>query len=505
MPRTAEQVYADLITHVREAALLDSCAGVLGWDEATYMPRKGSAFRSDQMALLARLGHEAHTAPKIAELLGEVESSPLMKPADSATAACVREIRRVYDRSVKVPTALVEALARVTTRAQQIWRDARKANDFAAFRPSLEAIVKLLRDKASAIGYTTSPYDALLDEYEPGASTAEITAVFAKLRAELTPLVAAIASSGRKAPSDILAREFPVDRQKLFAESAAAAIGFDFDAGRLDTSTHPFCAGFGPGDCRLTTRYNPRQFNEAFFGVMHESGHGIYEQGLPGDHFGTPLGTACSLGIHESQSRLWENQVGRSRPFWEHFFPRLQQAFPSTLSDVPLDRWLFAINDVHPSFIRVEADEATYNLHIILRFEVEQALISGDLAVADVPGVWNEKFRQLLGLEVPDAAHGCLQDIHWSGGGLGYFPTYTLGNLYAAQFMNAARGDLPGLDGDIRQGGFGRLKGWLNEKVHAPAARYRASELCRRATGAPLDHAPLVAYLREKYAPLYGL
>jgi carboxypeptidase Taq len=496
--------YADLIRRVRESSVLASCGSLLSWDESTYMPRQGSGYRGEQMGLLARLGHEMITAPVIGELLAKVESSELVRDPGSDAAANVREIRRTYDRAVKVPAELVEELARVTTRAQQAWRDARKASDFAAFRPHLETIVGLLRKKADAIGYRISRYDALLDEYEPGATAADITGVFAALRAELVPLIAAVAASGRKPNRDLLKREFPIDRQRLFGEGAAAAIGFDFDAGRLDETTHPFCSGIGPGDCRITTRYNAHHFNESFFGVLHEAGHGLYEQGLPSEHAGTPLGSACSLGIHESQSRLWENQVGRGRPFWEHFFPRAQQTFPS-LREASLDDWLFAINDVQPSYIRVEADEATYNLHIVLRFEIEQALLAGDLAVADVPGAWNEKFRQLLGLNVESDAQGCLQDIHWSLGGLGYFPTYTLGNLYAAQLMEAARRDLPGLDDDFRGGCFSRLKGWLNEKVHRPGQRYRAGELCRRVTGRPLDHRPLIAYLRHKYAPLYGL
>src|SRR5262249_50142122 len=261
----------------------------------------------------------------------------------------------------------------------------------------------------------------------------------------------------------------------------------------------------GPGDCRLTTRYHPQHFNQGFFGILHEAGHGLYEQGLDPEHFGTPLGSAVSLGIHESQSRLWENQVGRSRPFWEHFFPRARQVFLEALSDVPLDDFLFAINEVRPSYIRVEADEATYNLHIILRFELEQALIAGDLQAADVPGAWDEKFRQLFGLTPPTPALGCLQDIHWSGGGIGYFPTYTLGNLYAAQLMTQARKDLGDLDGSFRRGEFAGLKTWLNEKVHRPGRRYPAGELCRRVTGEPLRPQPLVGYLRQKYAPLYGI
>jgi carboxypeptidase Taq len=505
MLRTAEQAYAELIRRVKEAAVLESCGSVLSWDECTYMPRQGSAYRGEQMGLLARLGHEMRTAPVLGDLLDEVERSTLVKGPDGDVAVNVREIRRVYDRAVKLPAALVEELARVTTRAQQVWRDARKANDFAAFRPHLDTILGLLRQKAQAIGYRDSPYDALLDEYEPGATAAEVTKLFAALRAELVPLVQAIASSGRRPRKEVLEREYAVDRQRLFAESAAAAVGFDFEAGRLDESAHPFCSGFGPGDCRLTTRYSLRHFNEAFFGVLHEAGHGLYEQGLPAAQHGTPLGTYCSLGIHESQSRLWENQVGRGRAFWEHFFPRARQAFPSALRDVSLDEWLFAINDVQPSFIRVEADEATYNLHILLRFELEQALIRGELEAKDVPVAWNEKFKSMLGLTPLSDAQGCLQDIHWSFGGMGYFPTYTLGNLYAAQFMEQARKDLGDVDGDFRRGEFGRLKGWLNEKVHAAGMRWRANELCRRITGQGLGHRPLLGYLRGKYGPLYGL
>lgn len=505
MSRTADQAYAELLRRTREASVLAGCGSLLSWDESTYMPRHGSTFRGEQMGLLARMGHEMATAPVIGELLAEVERTSLVGDPESDAAANVREWRRVYDRAVKVPASLVEELAKVSTLAQAVWREARKANDFAMFRPHLEKLVRLLRDKADALGWKTSRYDALLDEYEPGASAAEITSVFAALSAELTPLIAAIAASGKTPDRGILTREYPTDRQKLFAESASAALGFDFNRGRLDVTTHPFCCTIGPGDCRLTTRYNEKFFNEAFFGTLHETGHGLYEQGLLEDRFGAPTGSFCSLGIHESQSRLWENQVGRGRPFWEHFLPRARQMFPAALSDVSLDAWMFAINDVQPSFIRVEADEATYNLHIILRFELEQAILAGDLAVADVPGAWNERFHKLLGLKVERDSQGCLQDVHWSFGGMGYFPTYTLGNLYAAQFMEAARRELLGLEDDFRRGEFGQLKRWLNEKIHAPGARYRANALCQRVTGAELDHLPLVRYLQQKYGPLYGV
>jgi carboxypeptidase Taq len=502
---TPDAAYAELIRRTKEAAVLSSCGAVLGWDERTYMPHNGSAFRGDQMALLARLTHEMTTDPKVGECLAAVEGSALVKDPESPAAINVREIRRTYDRAVKLPKELVEELARVTTRAQQVWQEARGRNDFPAFRPWLEQIVTLKKREADAVGYTDHPYDALLDEYEPGATAKEVRGVFAALSAELVPLIAAVGQSKRAPRRDVLEGDYPVEPQQAFAREAAVAIGFDFEAGRLDVTTHPFCSGIGPGDCRITTRYNPRFFNEAFFGVLHEAGHGIYEQGLSAGQFGTPLGSYCSLGIHESQSRLWENQVGRGRPFWEHFFPKAKRAFPAALSKVSPDDFHFAINGVRPSFIRVEADEATYNLHIILRFELELGLLTGDLEPADLPAAWNEKFAKMFGLTPPDDRQGCLQDIHWSMGGLGYFPTYTLGNLYAAQFMDAARAQLPGLEADFARGQFGRLKGWLNKKVHRPGRSYRSDELCRGVTGERLRHGPLVAYLRDKYGRLYDL
>jgi carboxypeptidase Taq len=502
---TAADSYAELVRRSKELGVLGSCASVLGWDQQTYMPANGAGLRGEQMAFLAGLSHGKATDPKVGELLAAVEGSELTRDPESDAAANVRELRRGYDRATKLPAALVEELARVTTAAQQAWQQARAANDFPAFRPHLEKVVALKRQEAQAVGYVDHPYNALLDEYEPGATVAEVRAVFAGLTRDLVPLIKAIGESGRKPDRTVLERDFPVERQKVFAEAAAVAFGFDFASGRLDTTAHPFCSGVGPGDCRLTTRYNPRFFPEAFFGVLHETGHGLYEQNLPAEHFGTPVGAACSLGIHESQSRLWENQVGRGRPFWDHFFPRLRQTFPAALGGVELERFYFAVNEVKPSLIRVEADEATYNLHVALRFEIELGLLSGDLAVADLPGAWNERFKAMLGLDVPDDARGCLQDIHWSFGGLGYFPTYTLGNLYAAQLMAAARRDLSGLDDDFRRGEFGRLKVWLGENVHRHGGRYRAGELCRRATGGPLSAAPFMSYLNEKFGPLYGV
>jgi carboxypeptidase Taq len=500
-----QAAYDDLIARFKETMLVASIGHIASWDQHTYMPAKGAAFRAEQLAFLARLGHEKLTDATIGERLHQVEGTALLRDAESVQAVNVREIRRAYERAVKVPGRLVEELARTTSQAQNIWAEARRHSRFGEFAPWLEKIVALKREEAQAVGYRESPYDALLDEYEPGATASEITHLFAELRELLVPLVAAIAASGKKPRGDVLTRDYAVERQAVLGQSAAAALGFDFGAGRLDTTVHPFCSGIGPGDCRLTTRYHPRELNQGFFGILHEAGHGIYDQGLDAAHFGTPMGSAVSLGIHESQSRLWENQVGRSRPFWEHFFPRTRQTFPGVLDDVTLDDFVFAINRVEPSFIRVEADEATYNLHILLRFEMEQALIRGDLAAADVRAAWNDRFKAMFGLTPPDDARGCLQDIHWSMGGLGYFPTYTLGNLYAAQFMRRARRDLPDLDDDFRRGRFERLKDWLNTNIHRRGQQYRPRDLCRRVTGEELQPQPLVDYMRAKYAELYGI
>lgn len=502
---TPHDAYAELVRRSKELGVLNSCAAVLGWDQQTYMPAKGAGLRGEQMAFLAALSHQKFTDPKVGELLATVEGSDLAKDPESDAAANARELRRGYDRATKLPQSLVEELARVTTAAQQAWEQAKKANHFPTFRPHLERVVALKRQEADAVGYTGHRYDALIEEYEPGTTAAELRELFAGLTTRLVPLIRSIADSPKKPDRSVLERDYPVERQKVFAEAAAAAFGFDFAAGRLDTTAHPFCCGMGPGDCRITTRYNPRFFPEAFFGVLHETGHALYEQNLPAGHFGTPLGAACSLGIHESQSRLWENQVGRGRPFWEHFFPRLRQTFPTALAGTDLDTFFFAINDVRPSLIRVEADEATYNLHVALRFELELSLLSGDLTVADLPTAWNERFAALFGLSVPDDARGCLQDIHWSFGGIGYFPTYTLGNLYAAQFMAAAKRALgeDSLADDFRRGEFGRLKDWLVQNIHRHGQKFRAGELCRRATDVPLSPEPFLSYLTGKYSPLF--
>ncbi|MDP6039189.1 MAG: carboxypeptidase M32 [Candidatus Latescibacteria bacterium] len=499
------EAYEALITEVKQIALLGSCASVLGWDEQTYMPKGGAKHRSEQLALLVGMVHERATASQISDWLEEIEGSHLVSDALSVEAVNVREIRQGYDRAVKLPKSLVEEMARVSTLAQQMWVEAREKSDFALFLPHLSKILDLKHQEAAALNTGTTAYDTLLDEYEPGETSENLTRVFSALRNELVELVGAIAESGKQPSEDILAGEYPVDQQETFGKAVASQIGFDFECGRLDVTAHPFCSGIGPGDTRLTTRYDTHFFAQALFGTMHESGHGIYDQGLPEDHYGTPMGGAVSLGIHESQSRMWENFVGRSRSFWTHFFPKVKEAFPDALGRVAEDDFYAAINTVSPSFIRVEADEATYNLHIMLRFEMEQALLDGGLKAADVPGAWNETFEKYLGLTPPDDAQGCLQDIHWSGGGIGYFPTYALGNLYAAQFFEQAREDVGDLDAQFAEGNFKPLKDWLAEEIYSQGQRYRASDLIQEVTGKPLSHEPLMRHLKGKYGALYGV
>jgi carboxypeptidase Taq len=505
MEDRCREVLESLRKHMREAAVLESVEELLGWDERTYLPAAGGSFRAEQLSYLAGQVHRQRTDPRIGEWLDALADSPAAEDPHSDTGATVRRIRRDYDRQQKLPQTLVEELSHAAVLGQQAWTTARQANDFASFAPHLERILKLKRQQAEAWGYAEEPYDALLDDYEPGARTAHVGQVLADLRGELAPLVAEIADCGRAAPVEILHRSYPVAVQQRIVQQAATEIGFDFQRGRLDITHHPFCAGLGPDDCRITTRYDERFFNSAFFGVMHEAGHGIYDQGLRGEHFGLPPGSFVSLGIHESQSRLWENAVGRSRGFWQYFFPIAQEAFPEALSTVALDEFVFAINDVRPSLIRVEADEATYNLHIIVRFELERAMMSGDLSVKDLPGAWNEAYHKYLGIQPKTDSEGVLQDIHWSAGLIGYFPTYSLGNLYAAEFFDAAQQELGELEPMFACGEFAGLRDWLRRQIHHRGQCYEADQLAERVTGRRLSHQPLMRYLRGKLGPLYGL
>lgn len=494
--------YSSFLQHVREIHTLRTIGGLLEWDQETCMPRRGAADRAEQLALIAGLEHRKRTSEELGNLLSQLERE---RPSDDfARATNIREMRRSFDRAVKIPAALVEEIARVSALAKDAWVKARKESRFADFAPHLERLLDLKRQVARHVGYTTEPYDALMDEFEPGAQSAEIERVFDGLKREQAPLAVALAKAPRQPDASILTREFPQAGQERFNRLIADALGFDFNAGRIDVSTHPFCMGLTPCDVRLTTRYDERFIPAALFGTMHEAGHGLYEQGLDPAHVNTPMAAAVSLGIHESQSRMWENVVGRSRPFWQHYYPLLQLEFPA-LKGVPLDAWYFAINAVRPSFIRVEADEVTYNLHIMLRFDLERRLISGKLPVKDVPAAWNDGMQALLGITPASDAEGCLQDIHWSMGIFGYFPTYALGNLYAAQFFAQAQRDIPDLEARIARGELRPLLEWLRAKIHRHGQRYRANELVQVVTGRPLSPQPFIDYLNAKFRPLYGI
>ena len=505
MHDSAQTLFDDVCKHVRQACLLYTAGAVLDWDERTKMPAANAEYRAEQTTLLSGLLHQRWTDKAFVGKVAELAAGPLSADGDSDSAVMIRRIKRQVEKKTKLPQSLVEELTRTAVLGQSAWEKARRNNDFAHFLPWLTRTYELKRQQAEALGYRQTAYDALLDDYEPEELTANVGRVLAELRSKLVPLVAAIAGSKRRPEVAVLAREYPVDAQEAFGKEAAAAIGFEFDRGRLDVTAHPFCTTLGPHDCRITTRFDGHFFNAAFFGILHEAGHGIYEQGLPPDRFGLPLGEAVSLGIHESQSRMWENLVGRSRAFWRHFYPAAQARFPASLTGVDAETFYFAINDVRPSLIRVEADEATYNLHILIRFELEQALLSGDLPPADAPAAWNDKYRQYLGIASETDANGVMQDVHWAAGLVGYFPTYTLGNLYAAQFFAAADRELGGLHAQFARGEFRPLRQWLREKIHCHGQRYTSAELVKQVTGQELSSAPLMKHLKDKYGELYGV
>ena len=503
---TPKQAYDELMKEITDVTLLVSCRGVLGWDHEVYMPRGAASFRARQTSYLSGVIHERFTAPRIGELLSTIEGSDLVKNPDSVEAATVRELRHDYDKETKLPKELVEEFNRTTMLAHGEWAEARKKNDFRKFQPWLEKIIDLNIRRAEAYGYEGEPYNALLDNFEPGATVDQIAAVLKNLRVELVELLGRIRNATNKPDVSIIERPYDVARQKVFGEMVAAAIGYDFSTGRLDESTHPFTTGLGPGDTRITTRYNPRRLNDALFGTIHEAGHALYEMGMDKEkYFATALADAASLGIHESQSRMWENQVGRSFSFWTYFFPHLKGMFREALNGVSLEQFYGAVNHVAPSFIRVEADEVTYNLHILLRFELERALIKRDLKPADVPGEWNKRFKEYFGMDVDTDANGCLQDVHWSSGYFGYFPTYSLGTIYSAQFFAQARKDIPDLEKRFESGDFLTLLGWLRKNIHQHGKRYRSDDLCKKVTGQGLSHKPLMEYMKKKYGEIYGV
>ncbi len=499
---STREIYDQFHRHIRRLGDLRTASHVLEWDQETYMPPKGATARGQVLGTLAGLAHDQLTSDRLGRWIDEMLAAS--SELDERQRANVREVQRDRERARKLPRELVERLSLAASRGLEVWKHARETNRFALFAPELEKQVELQREVAEAYGYTGHPYDALLEGYEPGARVADLDPLFRELEEVLVPLVRAIQTSETPIDSSILRGDFPPERQKKFALEVIAAIGFDLDAGRVDVSAHPFCSGFAPQDVRLTTRFSPRDLRPAVFGLFHEAGHGLYEQGLEPSERGLPIGQAVSMGVHESQSRLWENVIGRSRPFWQRFFPRIESLFPM-LFGRDMEDFYRAINAVEPSFIRVEADEVTYNLHIILRYQIEKALLSRELAVKDLPTAWNEKMRTLLGVTPPDDAQGVLQDVHWSMGAFGYFPTYALGNLYAAQIHRQAQLELPRLWSDIAAGRFAPLREWLREKVHRNGRRWLPRQLLKEITGEPPSAEFFCDYLRRKYGELYRL
>lgn len=484
-------------------------SALLAWDQETYMPYEAVGERSEQLELLSGLIHDRLTSRRMGELLsaaGASESSP-EGPVGSPPLerAFLRELYRVHRRSSRLPRRLVTELAKQTAIGQARWAEARKSSDFRLFSGQLAVILALVKESASCLGWKEHPYDPLLDEYEPWMKSSEVERVFSGLRDRLTGLVQRIVGSRRKPAVAFLHADYEVARQREFSLQVLKAIGYDFQRGRLDESAHPFTTTLGRADVRLTTRYNPQFIGSGIFSTIHEAGHGLYELGISGELAGTLLADGASMGIHESQSRMWENLIGRSLPFWRHFFPQLAALFPAALAEIGVEEFYRSINAVEPSLIRVEADEVTYNLHILVRFELEKRLIAGELSVEELPAAWSEQYRSLLGIVPTEDAHGVLQDIHWSMGSFGYFPTYALGNLYAAQLFQALRRDLSDLDQQLLRGEFEPVLAWLREKVHRLGRTVPAAELCRQVTGRGLDPGYLLAYLEDKYAGIYEL
>ena len=484
---------------------LESAVGLLHWDQNTYMPPGGAPARARQIATLERLAHEKFTDASLGKLLDHLRPYEESLSHDSDEASLIRVTRREYERAVKVPPSFVARLSEHTSTTFQVWTEARPANDFARVQPYLEKTLDLSRQYADFFPGYEHVVDPLIDRSDYGMKVSTVRPLFAELRRQLVPIVRAITA---QSPADdaCLHQTFPEAQQWEFGLEVIKCFGYDFERGRQDKSPHPFTTGFSIGDVRITTRVNENDLSEALCGTMHESGHAMYEQGVRTDFEGTPLAGGTSSGVHESQSRLWENLVGRSRSFWHFFYPRLQAVLPDQLGDVPLETFYRAINKVERSLIRTGADEVTYNLHILLRFDFELALLEGNLAVRDLPEAWRERFKADLGLVPPDDRDGVLQDIHWYGGVIGgAFQGYTLGNVLSAQFFETALQAHPEITSEIEAGEFGTLHGWLKENIYQHGSKYTPSELIERVTGGPLNIEPYIRYLRDKYGELYEL
>lgn len=503
---TTQAAMEDLVRRIKRAHTWGTVGELLGWDEQVNLPPGAAEQRAVQHAAVAEAQHAAAGDGRLGELLEELEGRRGPAPdLDDDARAIVRQARRDYDRATRLPAEFVREKAMQGSRGYHAWAKAKAADDFASFAPVLEKNLELAKREAAYLGHGDAPYDHMLDKHDPGLTTAAVDRLFGELKRELVPLVREIAGSARAAEARTIATRltgFPVATQQAFLREVIARLGFDYDRGRIDVSLHPFCSGTG-SDVRMTTRYQENQPLDALFSSIHETGHGLYEQGLPVEELGTALGIHAGMAVHESQSRLWENQVARSRAFWTYFEPRWRELFAEQTAGLSRDELYLAINAVEPTLIRVDADEVNYNLHIVLRFEMEKRLFSGELAVRDLPAAWRSASRELLGLEPPTDREGVLQDVHWSDGAFGYFPSYCLGNMIAAQLWARVRSERPAIEDDFARGDFSWLLRWLREKVHTQGRRYGTLELVRRVTGEDLSPRALVAYLRERYGRLY--
>ena len=492
----------------RDIKTLKSIGEVLAWDQQVYMPERGVQARGEQVALLAGELHSRGTNPEIGDLLdklGASDENPMgSESLSDPDRRLVRAFYRDFSQATRLPAELMERFARVTTNAHAVWAEARRKDDFFLFEPHLGEIIGMVREMADRLGYDEHPYDAMIDQYEANMKTSDVASVFRELREGLVPLVRKIKEAGQ-VRGDFLTAKYPADAQEAFGRKVLEAMNFDGNRTRLDVSVHPFTIAFGLDDVRITTRYDEEYFPTALFGTMHEAGHGLYELGYSRDFAGTRLADGASLGIHESMSRFWENVVGRGRAFWHRWFPVFKEMFPSQLDGVDLETFYKGVNKVEPSLIRVEADEVTYSLHVILRFELERMLIGNELNVADLPDAWREQSQDLLGIVPNNNASGVLQDVHWSAGLVGYFPTYALGNVYGLQFVSAMRRDMPQMDNDIRNGNLNGIREWLDGHIHAAGRSETPSEICQRVTGGPMSARPFLDYVTAKYTDVYNL
>jgi carboxypeptidase Taq len=498
-------VIDELRERMAEVSDLDNVSQLLEWDQQTMMPVRGAGLRAEALATLQRVSHEKFVSAETGALLDAAAVSLNGAAPDSDEAALVRVTRRRWEKARRVPTELAADLARAASIGQEAWVKARAESDFGAFAPYLERNLELARRYVECFEDYDCAYDVLLDDYEPGISTATVAGLFAELKSELVPLIAALAEHSDRVDDSVVHGSFPIDRQRQLVAEVVQRMGFEDSGWRIDTAVHPFAVSFGSQDVRITTRWDESFFPMALYGAMHECGHGLYEAGIAPTLQRTPLGHAESLGLHESQSRLWENMVGRGRPFCGVLAPRIAELLGGPLAGLDRDTLYRAVNRVHPSFIRVEADEATYSLHIVLRFELEQELIEGRLAVKDLPEAWNARFKQYLGLDVPDDANGVLQDVHWSSGMIGYFPTYALGNLIGGQLWERAHHDIADLDEQLAAGELGGLREWLREHVHRHGAKFTMTEMLERVVSGPIEVPPFVAYLKRKLGDVYEL